>query len=131
MFLRKVGLVEQAVGLVDEVLEGAPWMLVIAVHADEVHDVVAGITLGPGDRLGPANRSEVEAECLARHTSHHRNDAPPEHLPCRGVRSAPSAVRGAVHFPSQDDDRLSGLPFDEPVGENLEMVVELTFRAAA
>lgn len=126
---RELHLVLEAVGLAHVVVEGAPGGLVVAVHADDVDHVVAGVALGPRDRVRAPVGGEVEAEPLPGHRAHHADDPPPVRLPRGRVGLAAVGVGGAVHLPPGGEHGVRAAQGDQPPRELEEVPVEVPARA--
>ncbi len=129
--LGEVGLRLKPVRLLHVVGEGLARGQVVAVHADDVDDVVARVATRPGDRVVSSRRREVEAEPLSRRRSHRRDDAPPVALPRVGIGPAPVGVGAAVHLPAEHDDGVGGVGVHQLLRQALEERVEGAVRARA
>ncbi len=128
---REIRLHAQPVRLVHEILERLSCGLVVTVRSEDVDDVVTGIAVRPRDRVPPPRRGEVETEAGPAHRAHGADDPPPIRLPRGRVGRAPPGVGFPVHLPAEDDDRVAGVPGDEPLGERPVVAVERAARAAA
>lgn len=127
----EIRLLAQPIRLVDELPELFSRGLVVAVGADDVHDVVARIALRPGNRVPAARRREIEAETRAGNRAHRGHDAPPVRAPGVRVRGATPAVGLPVHFPAENDDRVAGAHRHQMGREVVEVEVVSARRAAA
>lgn len=127
---REVDMIPQSVPFGNEILKAPTRRLVVTIEADNIDHIVPGIAACPWDVVATACGGEIEAESGPRHRPHGRNYPPPVNLPNRWIRSTPSAISGAVHFPAQDNDRIGCSAADQAFGEAHEMNIKGTCRPA-